>query len=415
MRAGASLLPGRGAADPVARNLYLEFAWVGVLNGVIGTFAPVFTIRLGGSPLLVAALGSGPALVAILVSLPAAWLLRPRPMRRIFWARLASRLPYLGIAAVPWLLSERQAEAVVALVILSYLPAHVAYVGFTSVFADLVPAERRAEVMSTRLLALGLVSSLTVLVGGWMLDNLPFPLGYQLLFLAGSASALVALRYFRRLPSSPAAPEARAGAEAATLRGAEAATAPGMAPPGVARSFRGFSVSTFMFQLGIGMAVPLLPLYWVSELGLSDGRVGLLATAAGLASVVAYPLWGGLATRRGNVLMLGVALVGHSFYPILTALTRDPNALLVVGVLGGLASAGTTLGLVNGLLMAAPAESRLRFVGAYNTLTYVALSIGPIAGSLAAGVVGLPGALLVAGAVRLTGTAAYGVWARRGA
>ncbi len=392
----------------MARNLYLEFAWVGVLNAVIGTFAPVFTIRLGGTPLLVAALGSGPALAAILVSLPATWLFRARPMHRIFWARFASRLPYLAIAALPWLASEPRPEIVAALVVLSYLPGHIAYVGFTSIFPELVPASRRADVMSTRLLLLGLVGSLTVLLGGWVLETLPFPLGYQVLFLAGFASAVFALRYFRRLPSSPPPPEASPVTTGAL--GPAAATGAARA----ARSFAGFSVSTFIFQLGIGMAVPLLPLYWVSELGLSDGRVGLLATAAGLASVVAYPAWGRLAKQRGEVAMLGVALLVHSFYPILTAATRDPNALLFVGVLGGLASAGTTLGLVTGLLVAAPAEQRLRFVGAYNTVTYAALLIGPIAGSLASEAFGIAGALLIAGAVRLTGVAVYARWATWG-
>lgn len=393
----------------MARNLYLEFAWVGVLNAVIGTFAPVFTIRLGGTPLLVAALGSGPALAAILVSLPAAWLFRARPMRRIFWARFASRLPYLAIAGLPWLTPDVRPEIVAALVVLSYLPGHIAYVGFTSMFAELVPPARRSEVMSTRLLLLGLVGSLTVLLGGWVLETLPFPLGYQVLFLAGFASAIFALRYFRRLPSPPSPPPAQPVTAAAGALGPTDAIGTARAE----RSFAGFSVSTFIFQLGIGMAVPLLPLYWVSELGLSDGRVGLLATAAGLASVAAYPAWGAFARRGGDVLMLGVALLFHSFYPILTAATRDANALLAVNVIGGFASAGTTLGLVTGLLLAAPAERRLRYVGAYNTVTQVALLIGPIAGSLALGALGITGALVIAGAVRLAGVAAYVRWATR--
>lgn len=407
--AGASRWTGAGPVDPVARNLYLEVAWLGVLNAVIGTFAPVFTIRLGGTPLLVAALSSGPALAAILVSLPASWLLRPRPMHRIFLARFASRLPYLAIVALPWLTSEHQAEAVAALIVLSYLPGHIAYVGFTSMFADLVRPARRLKVMSTRLLLLGLVGSLTVLLGGWVLEALPFPLGYQALFFVGFGSSIIALRYFRRLLSSPLPPEAVSSAEGpAPLRAVEAATG-----ASGARSFAGFAVSTCTFQLGIGMAAPLLPLYWVRDLGLADGRVGLLVTVAGLASVIAYPVWGGLATRRGNVVMLGIALLLHSFYPILTALTRDANVLLAVGALAGFASAGTTLGLITGLLLAAPAERRLRFVGAYNTLTYVALLIGPIAGSLASEAVGITGALLVAGGVRLVGVAAYVLWATR--
>lgn len=410
MRAGVSRRLGLGdPADPVAWNLYLDFAWLGVLNAVIAAFAPVFIIRLGGTPLLVAALSSGPALAAILVSLPTTWLLRRRPMRRIFWARLASRLPYLAIAALPWVISEHQAEVVAALIVLSYVPGHVAYVGFTSAFADLVPPARRAEVMATRLLLLGLVGSLTVLLGGWVLETLPFPLGYQVLFFAGFTSAIVALRYFRRLLSTPLSPEAVSSTEGpAPLRTVQAATV-----ASGARSFAGFSVSTFTFQLGIGMAVPLLPLYWVRDLGLADGRVGLLATAAGLASVIAYPAWGALATRRGNVVMLGIALLLHSFYPILTALTRDANTLLAVNVLGGLASAGTTLGLLNGLLLMAPAEDRLRFVGAYNTLTFGALLLGPLVGSLAADAVGIVGSLLLAGGVRLAGVAIYALWATR--
>ncbi len=406
MRALAAVRLG---ADPVARNMYLEFAWVGVLNAVILTFTPVFAIRLGATPLLVAALTSGPALVAILVSLPATRLLRSRTLGRVVWARFLSRLPYLALAVLPWLRLDHQAEAVVALVVLSYVPTHVAYLGFTSVFADLIPPARRPTVMGGRLLALGLVGSATVLLGGQLLQALPFPLGYQALFLAGFLTSLVGVWYVRRLSVARSAGTASPDGKAMPIEPAAGVDAP-RRPAG---SFAAFSLSTFVFQLGIGMAAPLFSLYWVRDLGLSDGWVGLLATGASLASVAGYPLWGRLVARRGNREVLLAALFGHSFYPILTSLTGDAVLLLGVGVLGGLVSSGTTLGLFNGLLEVAPEEDRLRFIAVYNTLTYVALLLGPLAGSVAAELLGVGPALLIAGAVRLLGFIAYALSARR--
>src|SRR6476646_9694509 len=80
-------LAGPSAA---VRSLYAEYAWLGILNAGMLTFAPVYVLRQGGEPFLLGLLSAGPALTGLIISFPGSALIaRARdPWRLMLQTRL---------------------------------------------------------------------------------------------------------------------------------------------------------------------------------------------------------------------------------------------------------------------------------------------------------------------------------------
>lgn len=387
-------------------NLYLDIAWFGVLNGIATTFVSVFAIRLGASNTLVGLLVSLPALVNIFWLIPAARIIE-RQRRRlpiIVLTGFLQRLGYLLIALVPFVLRTHRPEALVALVALLTIPAAMSSVAFTSLIADVVPLDKRAHVISIRNVLLSAVSMVTVLIGGQLLDFLPFPLNYQLLFSVGFVSSMVSLYYISRIQvADTSTAQYRAQREASL-------------PVGFRRlvrqiinqgDFVRFSASAFVFHWGLYMPSALYPIYRVKNLGASDTWIGLLSMVDNAVTIFTYYYWGNVASRKGNRLVLLVSSLGLIFFPVLTGLSPRIEPLLLVSVIGGIFGAGFNLGFFNTLLEVCPKERIPSYVAVNTTLVNVAAFLAPLLGTSLANLLDIRVALFIAGAVRLVGTGLF--------
>ena len=399
-----ALRPRLTVEERNAWNLYLDTAWYGVLRGISATFLSVFAVRLGASTTVVGLLASLPALVNIFWLIPAARIVEGRGHRLplIVWTGFFERTRCLLIALAP-LMGGYSPHALVAIVALTTFPEAMASVAFTSALADLVPVEKRARVVSLRNVLVSLTSTMAVFMGGRFLDLVPFPLNYQLLFVAAFLTSLVSLRYVSRLEIRDEAVRARRRPrELLTLRVRRfLETLWGRA------DFVRFSVAAFLFHWGLHLPAALYPIYRVRYLGLSDSWIGLLATVQSAVTIVAYLIWGRIMARRGNRPILVACSLGMMLFPVLTGLSTRPEPLLVVSFIGGVAGAGFDLGLFNTLLEVCPRERRPSYVAIYTTLINVTAFLGPMAGTVLAKQLGIRAAFFLAGALRLLGGSAF--------
>ncbi len=69
------------------------------------------------------------------------------------------------------------------------------------------------------------------------------------------------------------------------------------------------------------MSIPLFSLYWVNELGASDGWMGLRSTAGYAALVIGYLVWGKIAGRIKHRRVLLISVLLYGLYQISTAMT----------------------------------------------------------------------------------------------
>ncbi len=395
-------------------NLYLDVAWWGVLSGITSTFVSVFAIRLGASNTLMGLLVSLPALINVFWLIPSARIIE-RQRRRlpiIMLTGFLQRAGYLLVALMPFLLRTHRPEALIALVTLMTFPTAISSVAFTSLLADVVPINKRAQVVSIRNVLVSTVSTVTMLFSGKLLDLLPFPLNYQLLFGVGFASSMVSLYCVGRIKVADAIlveqRQRRKSPLVARLRRSVQQPFDKLRTSLLnQRDFVRFSASAFVFHWGLYLPSALYAIYRVKNLGASDTWIGLLSMAMNAATILAYFYWGGVTNRKGNRLVLVISSLGTMLFPVLTGLSPRIEPLLFVSVIGGIFSAGLNLSFFNTLLEVCPQERRPSYVAINTTLINVAAFLDTLLGTSLANTLNIRIAFFVAGAVRLLGAGLF--------
>jgi Na+/melibiose symporter-like transporter len=387
-------------------NLYLDVTWWGVLSGITATFTSVFAIRLGASNTLVGLLVSLPALISIFWLIPSARIIE-RQRRRlpiIVLTGFLQRLGYLLIALMPFVLRTHRPEALVALVALISLPSAMASVAFTSLIADVVPIDQRAQVISIRSVLVSTVSTVTVLISGKLLDLLPFPLNYQLLFGASFVASLVSLYHVSRIQVADVSMAQYQAKRKAPLTVSFRHLVRQIMNQ---RDFVRFSASAFVLHWGLNMPSALYSIYRVKNLGASDSWIGLLSMTHDAVTILTYFYWGRVASRKGNRLVLLLSSMGLVFFPVLTGLSPRIEPLLFVSVIGGIFGAGLNLGFFNTLLEVCPQERVPSYVAINTTVVNVTAFLAPLLGTSLANLLDIRIALFIAGAVRLLGAGLF--------
>ncbi|MCX7858459.1 MAG: MFS transporter [Chloroflexus sp.] len=387
------------------RNVLIDGIGVGIVTGV-GVFLPVFLARLGASSLLVGLITSLPALAGALFALPIGRFLERQ--RNIvvwysgmrFWV-LASYavfglLPFVvPLAVVPW--------TIIIIWALVTIPSTFVNVAFTIVMGGVAGPKRRYALMSMRWSMLGLATAVTVAVIGGVLDRMPFPLNYQVVFIGSVAGGLLSFFFSRAITL----PDRQSSA---TRRGDDALLmALRQAPP----AFMRYAWSAFVFRSGVAMAIPLVPLYYVREAGLNDGWIGLISMVGNGVLLIAYAVWSASVPRLGNSGVLLASSLGMALYPFGVAFTESPWLLALLAGLVTFCVAGNDLVNFDLVLSTIPAERQATYVGLFQTLQNLALFVMPLVATSLADLMGIVPVLFVAGAIRLLGAALF-VWLRVG-
>lgn len=381
-------------------NLYREVAWYGMLSGVSSTFVSIFALRLGASNFLIGLLTSLPALMNVIFQIPAARLVERESDKKkiLLVSGFLMRLPALLIALVPLLTARIQARAVVYITALGMIPTAVSTVSFTAMLAEVVAPQDRARVVSLRNAFLSATAMAIVLLAGKALDILPFPVGYQLIFLLAFLASMVSLYYLGRVVIPETGRVQQVKVQPSQMLGTRHLLQLILAQ----RDYVRFTLGAFLYHWGLYFPIPLYAIYRVRTLQISDGWIGALAMLESGVTIVSYYAWGRFAQRQGSRLVLLLGLLGVCFYPIGTALSRSVTPLLLVSFIAGVAAPAFNLGLFNGLLEVVPGERRATYIAIFNTMMNIPAFIAPILGTTVAGWVGIRTALWVGGAARIT-------------
>jgi len=157
---------GERADEPVEehnyRNLLINGALFGLVDGGIFNFLPVFLARLNASPTVVGLLTSGPSLLGILTYIPGgAYAERHSDLVRLTArASLISRFSYPLIALLPWLLTAPHIPlAVVIIWSLTAIPNAILIPAWTAVMQKAVSPVKRAQLNGTRWALMSVVAA----------------------------------------------------------------------------------------------------------------------------------------------------------------------------------------------------------------------------------------------------------------
>jgi hypothetical protein len=386
-----------------ARNYTLvqvDSVFVGLVT-VAGTFLPVLLVRLGASGTEVGLLTSLPALTAFLLAIPAGrWLQRRRNI--VPWysrLRLVAWIGYAVMALAALLLPASAAvPAVLAVWAAASLPSTAALVAFPIVMDGAAGPRGRFDLLGRRWAIAGVATTVGVVVAGEGLGLLPFPANFALLLAGCALAAVASFSVSRRIviPDQVMAQDgprvamgARIGGFVSLIRGRA--------------TFLDYELRAFVFTAGIGIATPLLPLLYVNEIAAPNSWIGIIGAAQSVGGVAGYLVARRASRRRGGAAVLLPSMLAAALVPAAMALLHDLPVVAALALLGGLAMAGTQLGLFNELMKRVPREHGVTFSSVDQTLQNLGLIIAPSVGGLLAVAIGVRPGLAVAAGVATVG------------
>jgi DHA1 family multidrug resistance protein-like MFS transporter len=174
---------------------------------------------------------------------------------------------------------------------------------------------------------------------------------------------------------------------------------------------------TFAAFLGLGFALPFLPLF-VQELGVTDTAdaaqwAGFLIGVGPLLAGLLAPFWGGMADRHGykRVALLALSALGLS--QIVAAVAQTPEHVLVSrvlsGLFGGIGPLGLAMATASAAKTAGVSQGSSGAIGKIQAAQILAAGFGPLLGGALASSLGIRAAFFGASCLCLFAALVVGV------
>ena len=382
------------------RNVQIDAIGVSI-SSIAAPFLPVFLTRLGASNFQVGLLSSMPGITGLVLALMVGRFLQTR--RRIVpWFSLARLLvisSYTLTGLLTLLLPKSfMVTSTLAIWAFATLPQTALAVAFSVVMNAVAGPEGRYSLLSRRWAIFGLTSVIGTFAVTRVIDLVAFPLNYALMFLGLSLGGLISFYFSNRitLPDQVTPPLTSGKSVKETIRDY-------MGLMQKNPMFVSFASKRFVYFSALALSAPILPLFFVREVGATDSQIGTINMVFTMVMLVGYFLWPWVSRRRGGRFVLLATTLGMAFYPALTATTHHAESIMVFAGIAGLFQAGLDLVFFDELLKTVPAEYSATFVSLAQSMQYLSTVFAPILGTFLANYIGLGGALWLSAGLRLLG------------
>jgi len=167
------------------------------------------------------------------------------------------------------------------------------------------------------------------------------------------------------------------------------------------------SMAIFAAMLGVGIIVPLLPLY-ANRLGATAFEIGMIFSGFSIARMIFMPVVGRLSDKHGRKPFLTAGLILYSFSSVGYIAAKTVLALGLVRFAHGFAAAMVIPVAFAYIGDLAPVNEEGRYVGIFQTALFLGFGFGPLLGGVISDIFNMKANFLALGA--LAGLAALMVF-----
>lgn len=398
-----SLPPSEPLTAQTKRNfqcVQIDAIGVGLANAA-SPFLPVFLTHLNATTFQVGLLSSMPALTGMVLAIPLGRFLQKQP-NIVKWFSIA-RVLVIASYALTGIISFFIPETILVNSILmiwamATVPQTVVSISFSVVMNAVAGPDRRFELMSRRWSTMGVTTSLFVLAIGQLLDNIIFPLNYQLMFIGMSIGGLLSYYYSSQIKLEPAMPPVLKASRSLLSQLREMKDLVLTEKP-----FVSFMTKRFVFMAGVNLSLPLIPLYLVRVAHASDAWISVINMSQTVILIVAYFYWTRHSRKFGTRSVLVWTTLGLSLYPMLVSLTVVPWQIALIAGFAGIFSGGVDLVFFDELMKTVPVQYSAIFVSVAQMIQYLAAIIAPMVATFIADTFSLQAGLVTATVIRFAG------------
>ena len=383
-------------------HLYLDIGWFGILSGSAVNFINIYATRLGATGFQIGLIGAVSAIVSLFVAIPAGrWIEQRNTGRAVFRASVVYRFGFFLWILLPWLFRpQAQIWALIVLTFLMAIPLTPLAVGFSALFAESVPTDWRAHVAGVRNIVLSIAFMVSSILSGYILKNITFPMGYQIVFGIGAFGAAMSsfhLYFIRSLqkdsPALPPQPEpAPVQKNSSPLKGLRLDI--------WKTHYRNVLLGLFAFHFAQYLAIPIFPIYNVRILELNDNQIGIGTALFYLTVLLGSTQLRKMVHKLGHKNLTGWSVASMAAYPLILSVSTEVWHFYTVSLIGGLSFAMVSGSYANYMLEHIPANDRPTHLAWYNIILNAAVLIGSLAGPVIADQIGLSEALVLIAVLR---------------
>ena len=171
-------------------------------------------------------------------------------------------------------------------------------------------------------------------------------------------------------------------------------------PHVIKKVFPILGLSIFSSMLGVGIILPLLPIY-AENLGATGVWLGIIFAGFSISRTIIMPVAGRLSDRRGRKLILGIGLFAFALTSLGYIWANDTASLLLVRFLQGIA-AGMILPIAQAYIGdIAPEGEEGKWMGYFNATFFTGFGFGPLMGGILTEHLGMNAAFYAMGGLNL--------------
>jgi MFS family permease len=388
------------------RYTVIEGSLSAVVIQVITTYVPILALSLGATKNQLGVLYALPYLINILALLIGQRLVNNQPdiIRTTKFASFTHRTflllfmatPFIGTYAISWVIGVHSLTSAILAVSSSLWMIAV---------SDMFNISHRGSVFGTRQMFTGTVGMLAVLIAGEILDRLPFPQNYLVVFPSAIAIGMISPYVFGKMKTPPE----DTGTDSKEKE-KDVIAALGVwkyLKSSTGRKFLKIILPLCVFNIGYFMLPPVLNIYWKDYLQLSNFYVGLLASMLVLFQVIGSPVWGSLIDKKGFSWVSRICLCLISLQAFIYWFIPYVPYLILVQALGGLANGGVVIGAQNAMYNLGTRKERARLIVWYAIANGLSSCIGSIFGPWILNFVSFRKVCVLAGMIRFLAASIY--------
>jgi len=381
---------------------YVQIDAIGVsIPNVAAPFLPVFLTRLGASNFQVGLLSAMPGVTGLILAIVVGRFLQTR--RNIIPWFSYSRLIVIGcyfLTGLITLLLPKEYTVISTLGIWAFatIPSTALAVAFSVVMNAVAGPEGRYTLLSRRWAIFGLTSIVFTFMITRVIDLVAFPLNYGIMFLGLSLGGLISFYFSSHISIPDQSPVLLAKAQSPLDSIKNYATLLSSAP-----AFVSFSSKRFVYLSALALSAPIMPLFFVKQLGATDSQIGTINMTMTSVMLAGYFFWPWVSRKWGGRTVLLATSLGMVFYPALTAATPNVEMVYIFAAVAGLFQSGLDLVFFDELMKTVPPDYSATFVSLAQSMQYLSAMVAPMLGTFLADYIGLGGALWLSAGLRLIG------------
>ncbi|MFC5528630.1 MFS transporter [Cohnella yongneupensis] len=311
---------------------------------------------------------------ALLVQVFIAFAMQRWHNRRLYLTLFGTvhRTLWIATGLIPLTFSEDAWIPVyIALWLMSMISGQAGGVIWTSLMADVVPAQIRGKYFGIRNTIHWFVVCATLLLGGQLMEWLPGTRGFTVLFAVSAACVVWNGWSLARYPNPPFQPS-ESGRSLRML-----------SKPFADRRFLMATVFISAFILLQNIVVPLFSYVMLEVIDLSTSKVTIITMLQNVVMMISYYYWGVLNSRFAtNTLLIWTFPLIAASCALWFGMAVMPAmlTLIIVHAVLGFGLAGYNLLVFNFLIGDSPTSERPIYIAVFSALTGMAGFIGPMLG-----------------------------------